>query len=157
MSRRLEAFEIWAYRRIIRISWAKKINKDVLTKMKIKIVLYRTIKTKKLKFFEHIIRHNNLHRNLLEGKVNSKRGRGKPRTNWMTNIISGILGGGQGPRKSKFVGIFQLTCKANLQGAGFNPLKPPGSATAGIMPLKIASALCNEQWDFSGRPSAAIS
>ena len=42
---------------------------------------------KKLKYFGHIIRQEDtLQRTVLDGKVNGKRGRGRPRTKWTTNI-----------------------------------------------------------------------
>ena len=42
---------------------------------------------KKLKYFGHMIRQNYaLQRTVLDGKVNGKRGRGRPRTKWTSNI-----------------------------------------------------------------------
>ena len=47
-SDKLEAFEMWLYRRMLRISWKKyKINEEVLNKMKTKRSLLNTVPSKK--------------------------------------------------------------------------------------------------------------
>jgi hypothetical protein len=87
MQKRLAAFEMWTYRRMLKIPWTAKIsNKDVLKQMKITKRLLPTIQTRKLKYFGHITRHSSLQRMLLEGKVNGRRGRGRPRATWITDI-----------------------------------------------------------------------
>ena len=45
-----------------------------------------TIKKKKITCFGHMIRRNNIHRLILEGPLEGKISRGRPRTEWMTNI-----------------------------------------------------------------------
>ena len=87
MAKRLSAFEMWTYRRMLKIAWTDKItNVVVLDRINIEKRLLTTIQTKKLKYFGHIIRHDSLHRTILDGKVNGSRGRGRPRTTWSTNI-----------------------------------------------------------------------
>ena len=73
MTKRLSAFEMWCYRRMLRISWTEKVsNEEVLERAKIKKRLHNIIQTKKLQYFGHIIRQNGdtLHRTVLDGKVN---------------------------------------------------------------------------------------
>ena len=41
---------------------------------------------RKCEYFGHVIRRNGVQKMLLEGKINGKRGRGRPRTSWMSNI-----------------------------------------------------------------------
>lgn len=89
MAKRISAFELWTYRRMLRISWTEKVtNEEVLKRANIKKRLFNLIQTKKLKYFGHIIRQSGdtLHRTVLDGKVNGKRGRGRPRIKWTTNI-----------------------------------------------------------------------
>ena len=89
MAKRLSAFEMWYYRRMLRISWTEKVsNEEVLERAKIKKRLYNIIQTKKLQYFGHIIRQNGdtLQCTVLDGKVNGSRGRGRPRMKWTTNI-----------------------------------------------------------------------
>ena len=86
-SDKLEAFEMWLYRRMLRISWKEhKTNGEVLHKMKTKRSLSNTIKKRKCQYFGHIIRGNGVQRLLMEGRINSRRGRGRPRTMWTDNI-----------------------------------------------------------------------
>ena len=87
MIKRLSAFEMWCYRKMLRISWYDKIsNEEVLKWIKEKRTLVTSIKIKKLKLFGHIVRRNNLQRDLMEGHINGKRGRGRPITTWTSNI-----------------------------------------------------------------------
>ena len=82
-------FEMWTYRRMLRMSWTEKVtNEEVLKRAKTKKRLYNIIQTKKLQYFGHIIRQSGdtLHRTVLDGKVKGSRGCGRPRTKWTTNI-----------------------------------------------------------------------
>ena len=72
---------------MLRISWtAHKTNKEVLDIIGTKTSLIQTIKQRKLAYFGHISRRDGLQRSLLEGKINGKRGRGRPKMNWIDNI-----------------------------------------------------------------------
>ena len=85
---KLQSFEMWAYRKMIKISWReKKTNEEVLTLADEQLHIIPTIKKRKITYFGHIIRRNNIHRLLLEeGPLEGERNRGRPRTEWMTNI-----------------------------------------------------------------------
>ena len=73
-SDKLEAFEMWLYRRMLRISWKEhKTNGEVLHKMKTKRYYQ---KKKKCQYFGHIIRRNGVQRLLMEGRINGRGGRG---------------------------------------------------------------------------------
>ena len=66
---RIDAFEMWVYRRIGRTSWKeKKTNKEVLKTLNMKKELLREIKIRQIKYFGHIKRHDTLLKTLLEGK-----------------------------------------------------------------------------------------
>ena len=83
-SDKLEAFEMWLYRRMIRISWKEhKTNGEVLNKTKRSLL--NTIKKRKRQYFGHI-RGDGVQGLLMEGRINGRRGRGRPRTMWMDNI-----------------------------------------------------------------------
>ena len=45
-----------------------------------------TVRMRKTAYFGHMIRRNNIHRQLLEGKIEGKRSRGRPRSEWIDNI-----------------------------------------------------------------------
>ena len=88
MEKKIEAMEMWMYRRMNRISWKeKKTNIEVLKSVGIKQTeLLLTIKRRKLAYYGHIRRHDSVHKRILEGKVNGKRGRGRRRQSWLANI-----------------------------------------------------------------------
>ena len=48
--------------------------------------VHHHLKFKKLKYFKHINRHGSMHTTLLNSTVNGKRGRGRPRIYWTSNI-----------------------------------------------------------------------
>ena len=76
-SEKSEAFEMWLYRRMLRISWKEhKTNGEVLHKMKTKRSLLITIKKRKCQYFGHIIRGDGVQRLLMGGRINGRRGRG---------------------------------------------------------------------------------
>ena len=86
-SDKLEAFEMWLHKRMLRISWKEhKTNGIVLHKIKTKRSLLNTIKKRKCQYFGHIIRGDGVQRLLMEGRINGRRGRGRPRTMWTDNI-----------------------------------------------------------------------
>ena len=88
MVNRLEAFEMWIYRRMLKIAWTDKMsNKEVLRRANANRQLMKTIQQRSLQFFGHLVRRNNIHRVLIEGKINGKRGRGRPITSWVNNIV----------------------------------------------------------------------
>ena len=63
----------------------KKTNEEVLKLADEQLYIIPTIK-KKITYFGHMIRRNNIHRLLLEGLLQGKLSRGRPRTEWLTNI-----------------------------------------------------------------------
>ncbi|KAG1682165.1 Diacylglycerol kinase iota [Nymphon striatum] len=87
MEERLEAYEMWIYRRIGKVSWTeRKTNEYVLRMLGIKKQLLNIVKERKLKYYGHIKRHQTVQRTTLEGKVEGKRSRGKQRLKWEDNI-----------------------------------------------------------------------
>ena len=56
-----------------------KSNKEVLSLIQEPRQIIKMIKIRKIKFFGHVMRHNTLIANVMEGKINGKRGRGRPR------------------------------------------------------------------------------
>ena len=85
----INAFELKCYRRILKISWTeKRTNKSVLEELKIsENWLLNNIKSRKLKYFGHIKRHDSIEKIILEGVVPGKRRRGRPKRRWSQDII----------------------------------------------------------------------
>ena len=84
---KIEAFEMWCLRRIGQISWKDKVtNKDVLTKLNTERQLLYDVQRRKLIYYGHIKRRNNILTTACEGKLDGKRPRGRPRNNWYGDI-----------------------------------------------------------------------
>ena len=55
-AKNIEAFEMWTIRRMLRISWKKKVsNETVLRKAKVGREMLEILKVKKMRYFGHII------------------------------------------------------------------------------------------------------
>ena len=86
---RLDAFEMWVYRRVLKILWTDKItNEEVLRRMGTGREIVRQFKTRKLQYLGHLIRHNTSQIQLIEGKIEGRRSRGRPRNTWTTDITT---------------------------------------------------------------------
>ena len=48
--------------------------------------LKNEINSRKMRYFGHLVRKNDLQRSILEADMKGKRGRGRPRHTWFTNI-----------------------------------------------------------------------
>lgn len=86
---RLEAFEMWLYRRILKIPWtAKTTNEEVLRKVGKGRELFNTIKKRKTAYLGHIMRNEKyrLLQLIIQGKIEGKRGIGRKKMSWLRNI-----------------------------------------------------------------------
>ena len=71
LTKRIDAFEMWTYRQMLRISLKEhKSNKEVLNMMKTSLKLLKIIKTRRCEYFGHFIRRpNSIQRLLLEARI----------------------------------------------------------------------------------------
>jgi len=59
MEKKLQAFEMWIFRRILTISWIDRItNEEVLRRMGCETEIMLTVKRRKLEYFDHMMRNN---------------------------------------------------------------------------------------------------
>ena len=88
MRNRLDAFEMWTLRRMLRISWQEhRTNESILQQCRITRQLLRNILRGQLKYFGHIRRkQDSLEKIVMEGRVEGKRGKGRP-----LNSLSGNM------------------------------------------------------------------
>ena len=87
--RRLEAAEMWCYRRMLQISWTeKRTNKSILNELQTRRELLAQIIKRKMAFFGHACRNNksNLVKTCILGMMSGKRRRGRPRMQYIDNI-----------------------------------------------------------------------
>jgi len=86
--RKLEAFEMWCYSKMLRIKWIDRItNEEVINRIKEKKVLWHTIKVRRAKMIGHLPRHESLSKTVIEGDVEGHIGRERPRMEYMKQII----------------------------------------------------------------------
>lgn len=89
-TKKLEAFEMWLYRRMLKIPWtAHTTNKEVLERIKKKQEIVYTIKCRKLEYLGHVMRNQerySLLQTIMQGKVKGKRGPGRRRISWLRNL-----------------------------------------------------------------------
>lgn len=87
--RRLEAFEMWIYRRILRISWVERItNVEVMRRMHKEREVIPTIKRRKLLYMGHVMRGEKYQmlQIIVQGKIQGKRSMGRRRNSWLKNL-----------------------------------------------------------------------
>ncbi|GFR61853.1 endonuclease-reverse transcriptase [Elysia marginata] len=86
--KRIEAMEMWIYRRKQRISWKEKVtNKKVLESVGLqRPELLSTIQRRKMKYHGQLRRHDSIQKRTLEGRIDGRRGRGRRRQTWLGNI-----------------------------------------------------------------------
>ena len=85
---RLDAFEMWMYRKMLKVPWTRKeTNKNILKKIGTKMEVLSSVRKRKVVYFGHMIRRDGFQRMLLEGYIEGKRSRGRPRVTWMKNIL----------------------------------------------------------------------
>src|SRR5574341_1127625 len=75
---RIDAFELWCWRRLLRVPWtAKRSNKSILKEINPEYSLERLMLKLKLQYFGHLMRRaNSLEKTLMLGKIEGRRRRG---------------------------------------------------------------------------------
>ena len=85
--RKITAFELTAYRRLLRVSWREhRTNASILEELQPKQRLLAEVQRRKLNYFGHIVRAQNLSTHMLHGRIDGKRPRGRPRRRWTDDI-----------------------------------------------------------------------
>ena len=79
--RRIDAFELWCWRRLLRVPWtARRSNQSILKEINPGISLEGTMLKLKLQYFGHLMRRvDSLEKTLMLGGIGSRRRRGRPR------------------------------------------------------------------------------
>lgn len=87
MKAKLEAAEIWFYRRMLKIGWTeKKTNIEVMQKAGVKRNLLSTIVARQMEFFGHVMRREGLEKIVTTGKIEGKRDRGRQRQKYLDGL-----------------------------------------------------------------------
>ena len=86
--RRIDAFELWCWRRLLRVRWtARRSNQSILKEISPGISLERMMLKQKLQYFGHLMqRVDSLEKTLMLGGIGSRRRRGRQRMRWLDGI-----------------------------------------------------------------------
>ena len=89
--RRIGAFELWCWRRLLRVPWtARRSNQSILKEISPGYSLEGLILKLKLQYFGHLMwRADSLEKTLMLGKIDSRR-RGWQRMRWLDGIIDSM-------------------------------------------------------------------
>ena len=90
--RRIDAFELWCWRRFLRIPWtARRSNQFILKEISPEYSLEGLILKLKLHYFGHLMRRTDLlEKTLMLGKIESRRRRGWQRMRWLDGITNSM-------------------------------------------------------------------
>ena len=87
MRSKLEAAEMWFYRRMLKIPWTGHVtNEEVLKKIGTKRKLLPTIRKRQLEFLGHVMRKESVENLTLTGLTEGKKNRGRPRIKYLTSL-----------------------------------------------------------------------
>ena len=90
--RRIDAFELWCWRRLLRIPWtARRSNQSILKEISPECSLEGMILKLKLQYFGHLIqRVDSLEKTLMLGGIGDRRRRGRQRMRWLDGITDSM-------------------------------------------------------------------
>ena len=86
--RRIDAFELWCWRRLLRVPWtARRSNQSILKENTPECSLEVLMLKLKLQYFGHLIqRADSFEKTLMLGKIEGRRRRGRLRMRWLDGI-----------------------------------------------------------------------
>ena len=88
--RRTHAFELWCWRRLLRVPWtARRSNQSILKEISPGCSLEGLMLKLKLQYFGHLMpRADSFEKTLMLGKINGRRRRGQQRMRWLDGITN---------------------------------------------------------------------
>ena len=86
--RRIVAFELWCWRRLLRVPWtARRSNQSILKEISPEYSLEGLVLKLKLQYSDHLMRRtDSFEKTLRLGKIDSMRRRGQQRMRWLDGI-----------------------------------------------------------------------
>ena len=91
-SRRIDAFELWCWRRLLRVPWtARRSNQSILKEISPGISLEGMMLKLKLQYSGHFMqRVDSLEKTLMLGGIGGRRKRGRQRMRWLDGITDSM-------------------------------------------------------------------
>ena len=90
--RRIDAFELWCWRRLLRVPWtAVRSNQSILKESNPEYSLERLVLKLKIQYFGHLMwRADSMEKTWMLGKIESGRRRGWQRMRWLDGITNSM-------------------------------------------------------------------
>ena len=90
-SQRIDAFELWCWRRLLRVPWTSRSNQSFPKEISHEYSLEGLMLKLKLQYFGHLMgRTDSLEKTLILGKVEGGRRRGRQRMRWLDGITDSM-------------------------------------------------------------------
>ena len=91
-SRRIDAFELWCWRRLLRVPWtARRSNQSILTEISPGISLQGMMLKLKLQYFDHLMRRvDSLEKTLMLAGTGGRRRKRQQRMRWLDGITDSM-------------------------------------------------------------------
>ena len=90
--RRIDAFELWCWRRLLRVPWtARRSNQSILKEISLEYSLEGLMLKLKLQYFGHLMRRaDSFEKTLMLGKIEGGKRRGRQRMRWLDGITDSM-------------------------------------------------------------------
>ena len=90
--RRIDAFELWCWRRLLRVPWtARRSNQSILKEISPECSLEGKMLKLKLQYFDYLMaRVDSLEKTLMLGGIGGRRRRGRQRMRWLDGITDSM-------------------------------------------------------------------
>ena len=90
--RRIDAFELWCWRRLLRLPWTeRRSNQSILKEISPECALAGMMLKLKLQYFGHLMRRvDSLEKTLMLGKIEDRRRRGRERMRWLDGVTDSM-------------------------------------------------------------------
>ena len=89
--RRIDAFELWCWRRLLRVPWTARRSNQSILKISPGCSLEGMMLKLKLQYFGHLMRRvDSLEKTLMREEIGGRRRRGRPRMRWLDSITDSM-------------------------------------------------------------------
>ena len=88
---RIDAFELWCWRRLLRVPWTARTNQSILKEISPECSLEGLMMKLKLQYFGYLMRRtDSCEKTMMLGKIEGGRRRGRQRMRWLDDITMDI-------------------------------------------------------------------